>query len=486
MRPTALASPLLLSIVVAFAAQITPAAVSPVQAQAATPRFPHRRHERLFPQCSSCHEGVQTGDSATMFPPPGACEHCHDGTERARVSWQGPTPRESNLHFSHVQHQRSIDAAGDTLACLDCHRTPGQTGTMAVSGPQPQYCITCHAHAAPSHLDTAARCTTCHVPLVQARLSASRIATLPKPADHEGAQWVLEHAPSGTAVSTGRCAVCHARESCERCHFNAALIPAIQALERDDRVAALVRGRAPTYPRPPSHEARGWSWKHGTVAGGGGVGTGAVVASTRTCSNCHVQASCRTCHRGGSTPAIDALPAPAPDSVLGVHIPRRPVHAPGFLKDHPAEAAAGGACAACHTRTFCVNCHQGQTAQYHPPDFVQQHGPEAYNNDTQCTACHSTEAFCRTCHLRTGRGARTRTAAPFHSEQPLWLLNHGQAARQGLEACAACHTQQSCAQCHSATGGWGVNPHPADFDARRAQQANPQSCLLCHAKVPNE
>ncbi|MDE3052397.1 MAG: hypothetical protein KGJ70_00820, partial [Gemmatimonadota bacterium] len=68
----------------------------------------------------------------------------------------------------------------------------------------------------------------------------------------------------------------------------------------------------------------------------------------------------------------------------------------------------------------------------------------------------------------------------------LWLLNHGQAARQNLEACAACHTQASCAQCHSATGGWGVNPHPPSFDAKRAARNNPQSCLACHAKVPDE
>ncbi len=455
------------------------------QVSGATSQFPHHLHEGLFPQCTLCHSGIVSGDTAAMFPPSTACQNCHDGKVEKQIAWTGPTPRLSNLAFSHVRHQQSITAAGDSIACLTCHRTPGQAGTMAVSGPQPQNCIGCHAHAAPSHTDTAARCNTCHVPLARSPLPASRIATLPKPDDHASPDWVRHHAPATVAVAANRCAVCHARESCERCHFNAARIPAIQALQPDPRIAALVGGRAPTYPKPVTHDSTNWKWKHGVVAGGGGVGIGGVAAAA-TCSDCHVQSSCRTCHRQGQTPAIEALPAPGPDTQFGVHLSPGPVHAPGFLKDHPAQAAAGGACAACHARSYCVDCHQGPKARYHPPDFVSQHASEAYQNDTQCTACHSTEAFCRTCHLQNGRGARTRTGGAFHSAQPFWLLNHGQAARQGLEACAACHTQSSCAQCHSATGGWGVNPHPSNFNAKRAQQANPQSCLICHVTVPNE
>ena len=478
-------SPLLLSLCVALAAQLASPVATRLQAQGATPRFPHIRHEGLFPECTICHRGIPTGDTATMFPSSAACQNCHDGTVRPRVTWQGASPRLSNLAYSHVRHQQSVDSAGQATACLDCHRTPGQKGTMAVSAPQPQYCITCHAHSAPSHMDAAARCTTCHVPLARSPLTAARVAALPKPTDHASPTWLQQHAPSSVAVATTRCAICHARQSCERCHFNAASVPAIQALQPDPRIAALVRGRAPTYPKPASHDSTTWAWKHGAIAGGGGVGVGSVTAAAWTCSDCHTQASCRTCHRQGATPAIESLPAPTADTLLGVHITPRPVHAPGFLKDHPAQAAAAGTCAACHARSFCVDCHQGQKAVYHPPNFVAQHASEAYQNDAQCTACHSTETFCRACHLENGRGARTRTRAAFHSSQPFWLLNHGQAARQGLEACAACHTQSSCAQCHSATGGWGVNPHPSSFDAKRAQQANPQSCLLCHAKVPS-
>ncbi len=485
MRRIAVVSSLLLGVAVTVAARTAPPA--PSAAPQATVQdtmlpFPHRRHAGLFPQCTVCHRGITTGDSATIYPKYQACLNCHDGTVKPRVSWRQPTPLVTNLAFSHVRHEQSVDSAGQTIACLSCHRTPGDTSDMAVSPPQPQRCIQCHAHTAPAHMDAAQACATCHVTLVRSPLSAAQVAAIPKPADHDAAGWVMHHAPASPAAATARCAVCHARESCERCHFNAAAIPAIQALEPDPRVANLVRGRAPTYPKPASHDSADWQWKHGTVAGGAnGLGT-----AVTTCSDCHTQSSCRTCHRDGTTPAIAALPALKAGTAYGVHVPPRTIHTAGWLKDHPTQAAAGANCAACHSRSFCVDCHQGQKAVYHPPNFVAQHASEAYNNETQCTACHSTETFCRACHLQTGRGTRSKTSALFHSAQPLWLLNHGQAARQNLEACAACHTQASCTQCHSATGGWGINPHPPGFDAKRAAANNPRSCLACHAKVPDE
>ncbi len=488
MRAPALPATLLLAFVLVCAPP--PAAgQKPRPAGGAAPaagRFPHARHEGLFPQCTVCHRGVETGDADERYPAPAACRNCHDGSTRQPVNWTGPTVRVSNLSFSHPRHDAAVSSAGESTACLDCHRTPGESGRMAVSPPQPQYCTGCHAHHASAHMAPEARCTTCHLPLASTRLSEAAVAALPKPPDHEAADWVLQHAPASPAVAAARCAICHARESCERCHMNAASIPAIQALARDRRVAALLRDRAPSYPRPPSHGSGSWDWKHGAAAAGGAAGREASASTAAGCSDCHARASCRACHRDGSTPAIEALPEPGGRRPAGVSVAPRPVHAAGFLKDHPTQAAAGVACAACHTRSFCVDCHQGQKAGYHAPNFVEQHGPEAYANDTQCSECHSNEAFCRTCHLRTGQGARTRNGAAFHGEQPLWLLSHGQAARQGLEACTACHTQTSCAECHSAAGGWGVNPHPANFDARRARERNPSSCLHCHAELPND
>lgn len=359
---------------------------------------------------------------------------------------------------------------------------------MAVGRPQPSSCIGCHEHSAKEHLAAEARCTTCHLPLVRTSLSSAAIAALPKPSDHTEPDFVLTHAPADPQAAVARCAICHARESCQRCHRNAESLPAVMALQPDERVATLARGRAPVYPRPPTHASGSWSWKHGVVASSSrapAVEDGTARRASASCANCHVQATCRSCHRQGESRVIDALPRRSTDERRdSAAPPPRRVHPTGFIEDHPAEAASSSACASCHVRSFCVECHQGQKSKYHPANFVEQHGPEAYGADTQCSACHSTQAFCRSCHLQTGRGARSRSGTVFHGGQSLWLLNHAQAARQGLEACAACHTQASCAQCHSASTGWGVNPHPAGFDADRAQRKNAQRCLLCHTEIP--
>jgi hypothetical protein len=82
--------------------------------------------------------------------------------------------------------------------------------------------------------------------------------------------------------------------------------------------------------------------------------------------------------------------------------------------------------------------------------------------------------------------ARTggRLGRGFHDAEPLWLLRHGQAARQGLESCASCHEQSQCMQCHSALGAFKVSPHGPDFDPRRAQKRNAAICLVCHLTDP--
>jgi hypothetical protein len=77
-----------------------------------------------------------------------------------------------------------------------------------------------------------------------------------------------------------------------------------------------------------------------------------------------------------------------------------------------------------------------------------------------------------------------RLGTGFHDAEPLWLLRHGQAARQGLESCASCHEQNQCMQCHSTLGAFKVSPHGPDFDARRAQKRNAAICLACHITDP--
>jgi hypothetical protein len=123
-------------------------------------------------------------------------------------------------------------------------------------------------------------------------------------------------------------------------------------------------------------------------------------------------------------------------------------------------------------------------AAYHPPDFVLRHSSLAYGRRLECSSCHETRAFCADCHARLGMRATGRLGPGFHDAEPLWLLRHGQAARQGLESCASCHRQNDCRQCHSELGAFKVNPHGPSFDASRARERNAAACFLCHLSDP--
>ncbi|MBI4545790.1 MAG: hypothetical protein HY703_11385, partial [Gemmatimonadetes bacterium] len=290
--------------------------------------------------------------------------------------------------------------------------------------------------------------------------------------------FLTRHA-AAPAQATANCAICHARQSCARCHANAETVPAIAALEADARVAALLRAKPAEYPLPADHRRSDWVSRHGARA----------RAEPRSCANCHVQPSCQACHTGsGASRAIAALPAPAPGGPAGVRITRAPglVHPPGFATAHQAAAAAEPVeCSACHRQSFCADCHAGQARpRFHLANFLARHGTESYARELDCGSCHSSETFCRACHASTGRAARGRLEAGFHNAQPLWLLQHGQAARQDLESCTTCHAQRDCTRCHSRKGGWGVNPHGPGFDAERMAGRNRVVCARCHLGEP--
>jgi hypothetical protein len=161
------------------------------------------------------------------------------------------------------------------------------------------------------------------------------------------------------------------------------------------------------------------------------------------------------------------------------------VHNANFRTDHRAEAANGSlTCAGCHERRFCADCHTTENPRrFHRANFVQSHAPESYGRETDCASCHNAELFCRSCHTQSGLGTKGRLDAAFHTAQPQWLLQHGKAARQGLQSCTTCHAQRDCMTCHS-TLGWGVSPHGPGFRADRLASKNATQCLMCHLKVP--
>lgn len=477
--------------------------------------FPHARHARLFLMCSSCHAGISTGDRSTSFPPVALCASCHDGTVQPRVEWAPPTTRGAGLLvFSHPAHLSSAKDA----TCESCHAVGDSTQFMRVAHATPERCISCHAHSASGHLADDNTCGTCHRSLVNAvALTDARVAALPKPPSHSRADFVAAHGAAARAT-TSSCATCHARESCQRCHVDGARTPAIRALGADARVARLAIGKAPVYPTPASHRVNQFTLVHGKTA----------RTDAAQCATCHARASCETCHIGDGARDVlrllpDAREATAPGVQLrhaspagasgvsamslasnapqaGPQPAQSPlsrqidttshkvrVHPSGFLRAHGGMAASGELrCASCHAQRFCSDCHAGArvTRRYHATNFVSTHAPQAYGREVDCASCHSTEAFCRACHRQTGLAAKSNVRSTvFHNAQPLWLLQHGRAARQDLSSCTTCHQQTYCKQCHSDLGA-RINPHGPGFDAARMSSKNPQLCLICHLKNP--
>jgi hypothetical protein len=443
-------------------------------------RFPHDKHAGLFPTCVGCHDGIAAGDTATFVSiTPEDCAGCHDGVDIPRVEWAGPQRQASNLAFPHPIHVADLE-----MDCAACHNLPEAEVRMAVQRAVPETCIECHAPDAEGHLDLAAiDCATCHVSLAQAAsLPRDRIASFPRPASHDQPDFLLTHGPTAEAESQD-CTVCHARESCERCHLNADRLAPIMALATDARIADLVAGRAGEWPRPASHERADWATQHAQWA----------REDIEGCANCHARESCEACHGEAGPAVIARLPerrSSGPQGVIPVVAAAggaRPVgHTADWIAAHGAAAALDTpSCATCHTEQQCLECHDGaRRPGFHPVDFVVRHAPEAYADETECAACHSREGFCRDCHAGAGLAAARQGSAAFHDAVPDWLIAHGLPARQDLEACTTCHEQNTCLRCHSAKSGLRVSPHGPGFDPERVSDRSTMSCAICHFDLP--
>jgi hypothetical protein len=355
---------------------------------------------------------------------------------------------------------------------------------MAVTRAAPDNCLACHTRGTGprQHLAQEAACKTCHIPVSQATdLTLAQIGAFPQPPSHSAPDFISKHAPS-TAFASQNCSVCHAAESCARCHANAQKLPATAALQSDGRFVDLLRGKKAVYPLPESHKAEDFVQTHGKAAN----------RNIGSCANCHTRPSCTTCHATGrAVDRIAQLPEAGSGTATGVIFApgSKQVHPVGFGSSHGTMAAGDGAnCSSCHQTKFCTDCHRGtDSKKFHPPNFAARHGPDSYAASSDCASCHNRQVFCQSCHTGLGlASASSGRSGSFHNRQPVWLLQHGQAARQNLEGCTTCHTQANCLRCHSAKGGWNVSPHGPNFNAERERAKNPITCNRCHFSQTNQ
>ena len=433
--------------------------------------FDHARHTRLVPACAACHVGAQNPD-LEIWPSPVACAACHDGTIERRVSWSPPTePHPSNLKFVHDLvpiMARQTPQGPVPLRCRDCHVT-----AQGVVRAEADRCIACHAPGSAHLAAPDTLCSTCHLPLVRAAsLRREDIAGFPKPPSHRAPGFALGgHGALAERSGSVSCAICHARDFCATCHVDAPERAAIQALEPDPRSRAITAELRP----PPSHRDPTFIQRHGAM----------VRATPQRCGTCHTQESCLACHAQSQRVSVALHPA-GPGRAVGAQPTRAPPlsHRDNFVRRHNAVAsAAPSSCAGCHVRTDCMNCHRsaaGAGPGYHPADFLTRHPAAAYARESRCADCHSTGGFCQACHAAAGLGAQGPLRSGYHDASRTFSAGHGDAARQSLESCTACHVERDCLSCHSAIGGRRFNPHGPGFDAARMRRKNPEMCTVCH------
>lgn len=439
--------------------------------------FDHAEHEGLFPLCTGCHEGIPAGDEEAFYPPQDVCARCHDGETEERVAWSGPSRSPSNVVFDHQAHAAELEEHGDPPAeCESCHADPSADVRMSVDEHEElETCFGCHEHEAEDHY-VDADCAVCHETLAASGFDRRRIEGLPEPADHEAEVFLAEEHGTLAESDEGRCATCHTVERCAACHVDPRR-PAIESLPSAPPHMDLPPFEA-HYPEPDSHTDEGWLASHGRQA------------RVQDCATCHTSNDCAACHQEPLPDLAAGLVSREESAAPGVVVDRHPPESHEslfFMEAHATLAASDeGVCTTCHTEATCVACHDGAPGQggYHPPGFVMRHAADAFGQDQECATCHNSAAFCRACHTQAGLGSDGRLGPGYHDAEPLWLLRHGQAARQNLESCASCHEQNDCTQCHSVLGSFQVSPHGPDFDARRAWERNPRSCIACHVKNP--
>ena len=219
------------------------------------------------------------------------------------------------------------------------------------------------------------------------------------------------------------------------------------------------------------------------------------------CLRCHTNGAeerrCGDCHLTKLGGLIETEFAHG--SLVPRHTGMGDAHAFGFAKEHRQEATQQGAtCTACHDRSTCIACHQGvvKPADFHVGDYIATHAIEARRGKPDCSACHRAQSFCVACHERSGIGTRVPTdfdsADPGRAFHPAgWASRvgggnrHALEARRNLTACASCHREDDCLDCHSAEqASLRVTPHPPGWRGsarcRALDRGNRRMCLKCH------
>jgi hypothetical protein len=250
--------------------------------------------------------------------------------------------------------------------------------------------------------------------------------------------WALEfdHAGHMKNPETPKCTFCHSEDAhsirpepvvCRGCHE--------QSFVDEVRFAGL-----------KTHDAR-WLFEHRPSAVGQGI----------DCSFCHEQSFCLECHKAGRADELGQLG----NTMLNVHRSEFRVTHPIYAKTDPQ------LCSGCHESQFCSECH----ANFAPADIQLLSHRRGWTNVDGGVHIGVTSSQCFDCHDQSV------------IEEGDWSASHAREARKNLATCQACHPDGDiCLRCHSATG-FGVNPHPSDWNDikdRLEKASDGRTCRKCH------
>lgn len=334
------------------------------------------------------------------------------------------------------------------------------------------------------HLTRGTTCTTCHPDATTSRSAVDNLIPTEKPCrachpiDRSQPELVVAGAPPA------RCVACH---------------PGFSA----DSPTAVARVYLTPTPLKFSHAAHSKSSCascHGDLSKVD-LATRAHLPTMSSCLTCHRDGTqerrCADCHLAKLGGLLDT------DLPQGRLIPRQTglgdAHGPGFARDHRQEARQVDAtCTACHDRSTCLACHQGVTKpeEFHPGNYVLTHAVEARRGTPDCSACHRAQSFCVACHERSGLGLRGNRgffggdpSTAFHpagwASRTGGTNRHAGEARRNIAACASCHRENDCLDCHSAeASSLRASPHPRGWRGsarcKALDRGNRRMCLKCH------
>lgn len=366
------------------------------------------------------------------------------------------------IRFSH-----NIHVEGEELECTDCHGSvTNSVRSSDVNLPEESTCFDCHepndAMEDPDEADPPAECSTCH---------PGYVADFPDGTEDFTETHLARLAPPTPEIPAPHLKFNHKTHldkgvQCSTCHGD---VGKLDLATRDNAMPTM-----------------------------------------GTCLSCHdgkqAPAECRTCHVTTPDGRIDTMSAGEPLKPAGWYM--ADAHDDDWLRTHKHTARQDdGYCNNCHLPKDCMDCHNGvsKPLKIHPNNWILTHPVAARKGNPSCTSCHKQQTFCVNCHQQTrvawepvvggvptGKQDLVSRGVKYHPDgwasfpPNITPQHHRFQAQRNINACAGCHTEETCLTCHNpgVYGAAAINPHPPGYGGsglcRRQLQRNHRACVKCH------